>query len=204
MVEIRKRAIAYKLKIGDLIKGNLITKEDKPNVFEINDKEVLRVNVVANVIDKYEGEGEKKFLSYTIDDASGQIKVKIFSDDVQKFSQIFSGDTVLVVGLLREYNGEIYINPEIMRKVDSQYLMVRKLELESTQEKHLEKEEVLDLREKIISMVREADEQGGIESSEIVMKIDVTHPETINAEIQKLLEEGIIYEPRPGKVRVLR
>jgi len=28
-------------------------------------------------------------------------------------------------------------------------------------------------------------------------------PKIINQEIQKLLEEGIIFEPRPGKVRYL-
>jgi len=28
-------------------------------------------------------------------------------------------------------------------------------------------------------------------------------PEIINKEISKLLEEGFIYEPRPGKIRIL-
>ena len=30
-----------------------------------------------------------------------------------------------------------------------------------------------------------------------------TSPEIINQEIQKMLEEGIIFEPRPGKLRWL-
>jgi hypothetical protein len=35
------------------------------------------------------------------------------------------------------------------------------------------------------------------------MKLKDASPEIINQEIKKFLEEGIIFEPRPGKVRYL-
>ena len=38
---------------------------------------------------------------------------------------------------------------------------------------------------------------------EIILKVKSASPESINAEIMKLLEDGMIYEPRPGKVRWL-
>jgi len=35
------------------------------------------------------------------------------------------------------------------------------------------------------------------------MKIRDTSPDILNQEIKKMLEEGIIFEPRPGRVRYL-
>ena len=35
------------------------------------------------------------------------------------------------------------------------------------------------------------------------MKFKDSKPEIISQEIKKLLEEGIIYEPKPGRVRYL-
>jgi DNA-binding transcriptional ArsR family regulator len=35
------------------------------------------------------------------------------------------------------------------------------------------------------------------------MKLKQANPQIISQEIKKLLEEGIIYEPRPGRVRYL-
>ncbi len=40
-------------------------------------------------------------------------------------------------------------------------------------------------------------------SEKLIMEISA-EPALINQEIEKLLEEGIIYEPRPGRVRYLR
>jgi len=35
------------------------------------------------------------------------------------------------------------------------------------------------------------------------MELRETSPEMINQEVQKLISEGIIFEPRPGKLRYL-
>ena len=51
-------------------------------------------------------------------------------------------------------------------------------------------------------MVKKAKETGGADTEKLVMEIKAD-PELINREIKKLLEEGIIYEPRPGVVRFL-
>ena len=199
-----QRQIAYKLRIGEIEHGNQIIENERFNFLELGDRNIIRVNIVANVIEKYESEGEKKFLSLTIDDASGQIKLKSFGDDVTRFSEISQGHTVMVVGMLRFYNNELYILPEIIKILDPRYLLVRKLELEKT----APKEEILKgerraIKDQIIDMIKAEDNNGGVETEEIILKLKDASPELINQEIQKLLEEGLAYEPRPGKIRFL-
>src|SRR3989344_2476330 len=113
-----KRNVAYKLRIGSVAQGKPIIENDRLRFVELNGKNVVRVNIIANVIDKFIQEGEKKFGSITLDDASGQIKVKTFGEEVERFSNLNQGDTVLVIGLARSWNNEIYLSPEIVKKKD--------------------------------------------------------------------------------------
>jgi len=197
-----KRATAYKLRIGDILAGKQILEGDKFNFLELGDKQIIKVNVVANVIDKFESEGEKKYLSFTLDDASGQLRVKVFGDDVDKFKKIEQGQTVMVIGRLRYFNNELYILPEIIKPQDPRYLLVRKLEIENSKPSQVNKEEVKAVKDQIIEMLKRAEENGGIDTDKLIMEIKAS-PDLINQEIQKLLEEGLAYEPRPGKIRYL-
>ncbi len=217
MVEIKKRNTAYKVRIGDLLRGEMVFEElpkenlDKsinPRLLHVGlgDKQIYRVNLVANVIEKYQSEGESKFASITLDDGSGQIRVRVFGEDVSKFNDIVQGDTLVVIGYLRSFNQELYVIPEIIKKRDPKYLLVRKLEIEKMYPKvetPKEKKEIKAFRDEIIEMIKASEEYEGIEKEEIINKIKNTNPETINQEIQKLIEDGIVYEPRPGRVRYL-
>jgi len=201
--EAIKRHIAYKLRIGDLLAGKPIIDNDRFSFLELGNRNIVRVNVVANVIERYINEGEKRFASLTLDDASGQIKVKSFGEDVKKIEKTTEGNTIRVIGILRYYNNELYILPEIIKKIDPRYLLVRKLELENKQEtKETSKEEIKALKDQILDMIKQAEDQQGIDVDKIIMEIKAK-PDLINQEIKKFLEEGIIYEPRPGRLRYL-
>ena len=197
-----KRNIAYKLKVGTILSGKPVIEAERLKMLEIGDKQVVRVNVIANIIDKFIQEGEKKFASLTLDDATGQIKVKMFGEDVEKCSQYNQGDTILVVGLVRSWNNEIYVTPEIIKKKDPAYLLVRKLEIESDQPKIENQKELSALKDKVLEMIKTAEKEGGIDIEKIILELK-EHPDIINQEIKKLLEDGIAYEPRPGKIRYL-
>ena len=207
----RKRETAYKLRIGDILRGNQIFEESENlnknlKFIEVGDKQIRRVNLIANVVDKFESEGESRFASITLDDGSGQIRARLFGEDILKFKDTTQGDTLLVIGLLRFFNQEIYLLPELIKKQDPKYLLVRKLEIDKEFPKPLsqeQKKEIKEFREEIIIMVKEAEPNEGVDKEQIIIKLKDTNPEIINQEIQKLLEEGIIYEPRPGKVRYL-
>ncbi len=201
-----KRNIAYKLRINDLLLGKPIIVEEKFSFLELGGKKIARVNIIANIVDKYEVEGEKSYAFFTADDGSGQIKLKVFGEDALKFKSIVQGQTVLIIGVMRHWNDETYIGPEIIRELDPKYLLLRKMELEKEQKKNATPvlgKQVSAIKDTLIEKIKSAESEGGIEVDKIIMALRETSPDIINKEIQKLLEEGIIFEPRPGKVRYL-
>ena len=166
-----KRRVAYKMRVGNILSGKPILENERLKFLEYNGKEIVRVNLIANVIDKYVQEGEKKYSSVTLDDASGQIKAKAFGEDIKKFEELIQGDTILVIGLLRVWNNEIYLTPEIIKKKEPTYLLVRKLELDAEIPKLLDKSAVLVLKDKIVGMVKEGEANGGVEVEKLIMEL---------------------------------
>lgn len=204
-----KRNIAYKLRIGDLLIGKPIIDGERFSFIELGDKKIVRVNIIGNVVDKYEsagGEEGRKYLFLTLDDGSGQIRLKIFGDDYDKFKNIVQGQTVIVIGVLRNWNNETYISPEIIKEGDPKYLLLRKLETEKDKTSNapvMEKSQIIAIKDQILELIKNAEENGGIDKSDITQKFSDTPQNIIDQEIQKLLEEGIVFEPRPGKIRWL-
>lgn len=201
-----KRHTAYKLRIGDILIGKPILEEERFRFLELGDKNIVRVNIIGNIVDKYESEGERRFLSLTLDDGSGQIKLRSFGDEIGKFKDVNQGETVLVIGVLRYWNNELYILLEIIKEQDPKYLLIRKLEIEKERNKNsalLPQKQVIAVKDKILGTIKNSEEDGGIDIDTLIMNLRDIAPEIINQEIQKFLEEGIIFEPRPGKVRYL-
>ncbi len=201
-----KRNVAYKLRIGDILIGNPVMDGERFSFLELEGKKIIRVNVIGNIIEKYESEGERKYYFFTLDDGSGQIKLKSFGDDVNKFRNVTQGQTVIVIGVLRNFNNETYISPEIIKEQDTKYLLLRKLEIEKEKGrdvKPLKKEQIIAVKDKIFGIIKDAEKDGGIEIDKVIMDLREISPEIINQEIKRLLEEGIIFEPRPGKIRWL-
>lgn len=207
MTDKYKRNIAFKLRIGDVLLGKPIIEQEKFLYLELGNQKVSRANIIGNIVDRYDSEGDKKYSFFTLDDGSGQIKLKVFGDDVDKFKGIAQGQTVVIIGSLRYWNNETYIQPEIIKEKDPKYLLVRKLELEKKRNletpKTEDKKEMTALKDKILNQIREAEKEGGIDQEQIILKFKEASPELINQEIKKLLEEGIIFEPRPGRLRYL-
>lgn len=202
-----KRNIAYKLKIGDILLGKPVMNGERFSFLELGEKKIIRVNIIGSIVDKFENEGERKYLFFKLDDGSGQISLKVFGEDVPKFKEISQGLTVLVIGTLRNWNNETYIQPEIIKEKNTKYLLIRKLELEKSAPASkitpVEKSKIVAIKDSIINIIKEAEEEGGIEKEQIILKLKDVSPDIINQEIKKFLEEGIIFEPRPGKVRYL-
>ncbi len=207
MTDQYKRNIAYKLRIGDILLGKPISEGDKFLYLELGERKISRVNIIGNIVDKYESEGDKQYMFFTLDDGSGQIKLKIFGEDSLKFKEITQGQTVTIIGVTRNWNNETYVQPEIIKESDSKYLLIRKLELEknrNTNAKPIEdKKEIKAIKDQILDSIKESEKDGGIDTDQIIMKFRDVSTEIINEEIKKLLEEGIIFEPRPSRLRYL-
>jgi hypothetical protein len=201
--EIRKRNIAFKLRIGDILKGVPMMDEGRFLFLELGDRKVVRVNLLANCVDKFVQEGERKFATLTVDDASGQLKLKAFGDDVEGLKDIVQGDTLQIIGNVREWNGELYVIPEVVKKVDSRWLLARKLEIQNARkDMPVSEGGGSDLKNSIMEKIKAAEADGGIDVDAIIMDTEAS-PDAINVEVKKLLEEGLVYEPRPGRLRYL-
>jgi RPA family protein len=202
-----KRHIAYKFRIGDLLIGKPIFDGERFSFLELGNKKIVRVNIIGNIVDRYDVDGERKYSFLTLDDGSGQIKLKSFGDDVSKVKEIQQGSTVVVIGVLRNFNNETYISPEIVKEQEPKYLLIRKLELEkdraTTAPPVTERKEIVAIKDRILEEIKKSEDDGGVEVDKIIMTLRDTSPDLINTEIKKLLEEGIIFEPRPGKLRWL-
>jgi len=202
-----KRNVALKQRIGDVLIGKPFFEGEKFLYIELDGKPLTRVNVIGNIVDKYESDGEKKYMFMTLDDGSGQIKLKVFGDDCEKFKEVTQGQTVAVIGVLRHWNNETYIQPEGISEKDPKYLLLRKLETEKERNETAApietKAESMEIKDQILEAIKTSEDDGGIDTEQIILKFRETSPEAINTEVQKLLEEGIIFEPRPGRLRYL-
>ena len=193
-----KRNIAYKLKVGDILRGKPIIEDERFGFLELDSKRVVRINLVGSIVDKYDSE-ERNYVFLTIDDGSGQIKIKAFGEDADKLKNISHGQIILCVGTLRHFNNELYIFPEIVRDLDPKYLLLRKLEIEKQKP---QTQSQGDIKNKIIEQIKKFEGEGGIETEKLIVNLNEPS-QIINQEIQKLLEDGMIFEPRPGVVRWL-
>lgn len=203
-MESFQRQTAYKLRINDILLGKPVMDGERFSYLDLGNKKIVRVNVIGNVIEKFSNTGDKKYSFLTIDDGSEQIKLKSFGDESEKIEQLFQGQTIIVIGTLRFFNNEIYIAPEITKVMPSEYLLIRKLELEKDRKNlNIDKEQVFVIKDKILELIKNSEELGGIDIDKIIIEIRESPTEIINQEIKKLLEDGIIFEPRPGRLRYL-
>ena len=128
-----KREVAVKLRIKDILEGKFFPgeKESMRPSYLITPfgRKVSRVNVLATITDKFISEDES-YVSLTIDDGTASIKAKAFRDAVNFVKNLEIGDIAIFIGKIREWNGDLYINIEVARKIDDpNYEIYRKLEL---------------------------------------------------------------------------
>ena len=156
----------------------------------------------------YKSEQEQSSNNLMIDDGTGKIVLKSF-ETFAPFSQVDIGDLVLVIGKIREFNNEKYIIPEILKKLSNNlWISVRKLELKNDAIVEQEKgkiEEVIESKapnssENIYSLIRKTDSGDGADIDEVIKQSGLVDAESI---INRLLENGDVFEIKPGRVKVL-
>jgi RPA family protein len=137
------RLPAKKLRISDIANGKYFpgSKEEMKASYLITPlgERVSRVNLIATVTEKFLSD-DKNYSTATIDDGTGSIRVKTFKEGVELLEGINAGDMILAIGKVKEYNGEVYINGEIVKKVfDRNLESLRKLEIlsQSMQQKRI-------------------------------------------------------------------
>ena len=204
-----KRHTAYKIRIKDIISSPYKKEEGEwePNYLAIGDKKVSRVNLIAVVVSKNEGQNQQNIL---VDDGSEKIMVRPFEGNGLP-EDIILGTIILIIGRPREFNNERYIIPELIKKInDKRWIDLRKKELtlkhdpETVENKNeLIKDEIeanpTKKYKEILDKIKELDSGHGADS-EIIIEEYGTGTEDI---IHNLLENGEIFEIKPGKIKIL-
>ena len=204
-----QRQVAYKVNISDLLDG-VITKDDvSAGYIKINGLNVSRANIIATVVYKSD---DSSYASILIDDGTGKISLRSF-ENKGIFSNIDVGDAVLVIGKIREFSNEKYIIPEILKKINNiEWVNLRKLELKNNKligsdskilkivGDGLTEENNLGIGEEIYSLIRKLDNGEGVAVEDVINNSKNIKAESI---INKLLENGDIFEIKPGKLKVL-
>lgn len=194
-----KRSTAAKLAIQDIQDGELIANE-RGNVIGVTTYlgQISRVNIIATVVDRYTtpqerlDQGGKKFAAITLDDGTGVIRVMMWDEQSSKLADIRLGDLVLAVGRVRSFQGEAYINGEIIRKLeDPNWETVRLLELaNSRRAPHM-----LEGQVETTSLDLAANEEAPQPSKQMDLEPGVWHNATATLEQRIEEEEELVPSP---------
>lgn len=129
MPESRTRLTARKINIEDVINGNYYKQEgfDPNYIITPYGLRVSRGRILGTVVDTYQNE-DGSYGAVTIDDGTETIRAKFFQE-LDMMEDVSEGDIVEVVGKVKEYDNEIYVNPELIVKRSPNYELLRALEL---------------------------------------------------------------------------
>lgn len=124
------RQIAIKTSIRTILDGMFIAKEGwEPHIIRTKGMDISRVNILGVIVAKQVQNAMLNYEHCLIDDGTGKITLRSFND-MTIFNRVGVGDVCLVIGRPREYGGEIYIVPEIVRPMENPaWLSLRKMEL---------------------------------------------------------------------------
>ena len=190
-----ERLIAFNVTIADIMAAHSLG-EDR---FLIADTEVSRINLIATVISQEHAPLETLLL----DDGTGQIQARSF-DTVR---DITPGSLVLIIGRLRSYGAERYVIIEILNgHISPGWTAVRRKENPRTmghqapviEEKPevVQPEEVPDQARELLQRITALDDGQGV-------PLDVILAECPERLVRQLMQQGDIFEVRPGFIKRL-
>ncbi len=210
------RQTAMPCTLGELKQGAWVQNSETPSGVRTSRGLASRVSVIGVIVQK------SADASFTVDDGTAALSVRAF-DAAPKPIAAGVGELVSLIARPREYGGERYLVLEICKRPkDPRWAEYRKLELAhfsdmpqpAPQEERLERKasepapariEVPETGTKnpfetIIERIRALDDGKGADVHDVLEGIAHAEKERLLA---TLVEEGEIFEIRPGRVKVL-
>jgi len=134
-----KRLTAKKASVEEIVKGKFVKKSGFESSYVLTNlgRRLSRIRALGLIVDKFIS-ADERYATITLDDSTETIRCKVFIN-TKIFDGFGSGDLVDVFGKLREYNGEIYVMPEIISTVNANFETLRILELEKIFKEQREK-----------------------------------------------------------------
>lgn len=186
------RFVAKKVRACDILNGVFFhgsKAEMKPSyVITPLGEKVSRVNLIGTVTDVFLSE-DGNYGSVTFDDGTASLRAKVFGEGVRLIKDVAAGNLVLVIGKVKEFSDEVYVNAEIVRRLeDPKYENFRRLEMQKK----------LNEQKKVVEDIRRVvDEMSEEELSEYVSKkygMDVESLRVVRENLK--VAEEIDYKPK--------
>jgi len=197
-MDSQKQHTAVKIAIKDLINGEFAGEGNKALLKTKSGDEVSKVRVLGTVVEKFIAP-DSKFGTLTIDDATETILLKFFKEDVLKFQKFEVGDVLDALGFVRLYEGEIYVSPEIIQKIDDpNWELLRKLELSNFE---ITEVDIANIRELVLKTIKELDSGSGASMAGVVEKLNSIESTIIIETVRDLLFKGDLFEPKRGVLK---
>jgi len=204
-----RRQTAYKSSIKSLLEGVFVKKPGwESNYIMTEYGDFSRVNIVAVVVEKDEN-------SMTLDDGTGQITARIFNNP-EKLIDIDIGELILVIARPREFNNQIYLTLEIIKKIKNKsWINYRKKELSLIQKVRdigsikitkppeaeiVESQSTVSAKERILTLIKQLDTGSGASVDDIILISKLSNAEDV---IQDMLLKGEIFEMKAGKFKLM-
>ena len=227
-----KRATAIRLHARDVAQANYIPAGDaNPQTLIITPDGTAASRVMlAGVAKDIYFNRENRFAAFKLRDDTGEVACRFFRDGIEKVESIAEGDLVKVAGKVRHYNGENYVIPEVVRKLDNPlWLQVHALEVKmrsdgkkqaadrngmakrgearsrkKAEENDKEKAEgeTTSAEERVLALIRKLDDGGGVKYITLLNESGLPEDE-LELALSVLMEEGKIYEPKIGRFRCI-
>ncbi len=206
-----QRQTAVKARIGSILSSQFVNSQDQPSHIILYGVPVGRVNIIGTVIQK-----DATPTSVVLDDGERSIQLRPF-DILPSLEQCTVGDLLLVIGRLRRFGNETYIVPEIAKKItDSMWVLVRQQELPTTSHTALSisstspiqstenyepiATDVIPDEPKLVQLVQKFDKGDGADYEVVIAESGLMNA---SEQIQKLIMEGVVFMPKPGRLKVL-
>jgi RPA family protein len=174
-----KRITAKKASIGEVTNGSFVKKTGFESSYILTNlgRRLSRIRVTGLLVDKFISPDDR-YATITLDDSTDTIRCKSFVN-TKVFEGFGGGDLVDVFGKLREYNGEVYMVPEILKKVHPNFETLRLLELEKMFREQREKikkirelqkqtSDANELKSVVKQFMSQDDAEGILEAQEII------------------------------------
>ena len=130
----QKRQVAKITNTKELNTGKYFQREGFEPNFLLNPegKRLSRARIVATVVDRFINDDET-YGSITLDDGNDTTQVKFFNE-LELTEGFEEGDIIEVVGKVREYQGQIYLDGEILTHTQPEAELLHQLRYKKQQE----------------------------------------------------------------------
>ncbi len=218
----RRRAVALKMKIKDIVEGEFTTEQDGSKALHVKTDDIVRrARIMGKITSKVDIESDESIL-IDVADETGTVKVK--GGGTEWAGQVYldmkglvEGSTVDVVGLVRESSdGKAYISCELCVLVQDEALKVlRDLEIskyyrkkgmtaeatesiETAMKKQVKLSESDEIKDHILALLKKKENlEDGCTFDNIKSELGLSTKE-LEPELRSLQSEGDIFEPLPG------